>query len=491
MYATQKATFLSNQLKFLLDDKGQIKCTVSLIENSVHELCLNVRLITFDDNEEIVLEKYSWSNLFDPNQLDTVKRIFDVKTIDELLVDIQSKNEELESSLKNLRIAKDQNARMESELEVGQSIQMGMLPKESYTSENVELFAKLIPAREVGGDFYDFFEVDSKRLGIVMGDVSGKGVPAALMMAVCKTLLKAEAIGRTSAAEVITRVNNTMAAENKNYMFVTIFMGILNTQTGELTYTNAGHCPTYVSRVDGSVEKLSEVHGPAVAAMEGISFREAKIKISSGDKIIAYTDGIPEAHDVDKNLYGDDRLENLIRGNDAGPELLANNIIQSVIEYEKGTERFDDLTVLCLEFNKSSNQNKIISVKYDVASLAVSLNEVENYLTENGVGLGFVSKVQIALDEVISNIIKYSTSEESDKIISLEVSLSNSSINLRVKDSGVAFNPIEKETPNTDLGIEDRKVGGLGIHITKNIMSDIQYDRVNDENILTLKLDYN
>lgn len=493
MFSTQKASILSFTLKKTLKSFKESYCTISIGTSNVIENNLDVEIfqvensIDSDNKTYSLIEKLSFVYPFDMARIEDVKKMFEIKTVDELLVDIQYKNSELENSLQNLRVAKDQNARMEGELEVGQSIQMGMLPEGQYRSNKINLNAKLIPAREVGGDFYDFFEIGSERLGIVMGDVSGKGVPAALMMAVCKTLLKAEATDSRSTAEVIKSVNNTMAAENKNYMFVTIFLGILNTDSGELVYTNAGHCPTYVLRNNGSIDKLSVVHGPAVAAMEDILFSEDVVQIKDGDKIIAYTDGIPEAHDVNKNLYGDDRLENLIKNSEENVEDLADSIIDSVIEFEKGTERFDDLTVLCLEYILANKDEKLIKIGYDIDKLKTSLEEVEVFLMSAKVGFGIITKLQIALDEVISNIIKYSHIIDSDHIL-LEITKSEDSIKLVVTDEGIEFNPLLSNEPDTELSLEERQIGGLGIHIVKNIMSKVNYERINNKNMLTLIL---
>ena len=277
--------------------------------------------------------------------------VLNVKSAEELMMDIQSKNSELQTSFSNLKSQKDLNARMKSELEVGQNIQLSMLPENQYKSRLFDLYADIEPAREVGGDFYDFFLIDEDHLCITIGDVSGKGVPAALMMAVCKTLIKSNSRNVHSSGKILTWVNNEMAENNPNHMFVTVFLGILNLNTGIFTYTNAGHNPTYIKRSDGSVDKLSELHGVVIAAMEGLTYTESTSQIKEGDLIFAYTDGIPEAHNTKGDMFGDDQLLNYLRDSTIeSSKKLVKQIFKKVREFEDGADKFDDVTALSVHF---------------------------------------------------------------------------------------------------------------------------------------------
>lgn len=258
-------------------------------------------------------------------------------------------------------LIEEANQRMSSELNVAKDIQMSMLPlifPAFPKRKEIDVYAELIPAREVGGDFYDFFFIDQDNFCMVVGDVSGKGVPAALMMAVCKTLIKSNSRNVYHTSKILTWVNNEMAKENENAMFVTVFMGILNTKTGDFTYSNAGHNPTFIKRADGSVEKLTDLHGVVVAAMEGLKYKESKVVLNPGDIIFAYTDGIPEAHSPEGKMFGDDRLSNLLLTPFNSPEQMIKTIIKDVKSFEGGIEAFDDLTALSVQFrgvNKKTN----------------------------------------------------------------------------------------------------------------------------------------
>lgn len=252
---------------------------------------------------------------------------------------------------------------LEKELSVAKDIQMGMLPllfPAFPERDELDIYATLIPAREVGGDFYDFRFIDDNHLLFAVGDVSGKGVPAALMMAVCTTLLKSKARSDLSTASIITHVNNEMARENNNYMFVTVFLAILNVKNGELVYSNAGHNPSFIKRKEGTLEKLTGLHGPPVAVIEGLEYKESKTQINVGDFIFAYTDGIPEAHNAKGEMYSDEKLYDMLLGhNFVSAKNIIEEIISSVRDFEKGSEQFDDVTALCIEFQgkKTSVRN--------------------------------------------------------------------------------------------------------------------------------------
>jgi sigma-B regulation protein RsbU (phosphoserine phosphatase) len=197
---------------------------------------------------------------------------------------------------------------------------------------------------------------------LVVGDVSGKGVPAALMMAVCKTLLKSSACNGFSTANILSHVNNEMAKDNSKNMFVTVFMAILNTSTGEMTYTNAGHSPTYIKKKSGELIKLSKVHGPVIAAIHGLRYKEEKIMLEPGDILFAYTDGITEAHNETGELFSDQKLCNLLLSpNFSNIEGLVKNIIQTTKLFEGSREQFDDITALCVEYKGTiSEENKLM-----------------------------------------------------------------------------------------------------------------------------------
>jgi len=174
-------------------------------------------------------------------------------------------------------------------------------------------------------------------------------VAAGFMMAICKALLKSRAATDRSPASIVTHVNDQLAVHNPNHMFVTLFVGVLDCTTQTLTYTNAGHNPTFVRRLDGGLLKLSDLHGPVVAAMDGLEYSESVVELTQGDVVFAYTDGITEAHNSVQELFGESRLIDALKQPYRDPKEIVERIFMNILLFERGEEQFDDITALCLE----------------------------------------------------------------------------------------------------------------------------------------------
>ena len=250
-----------------------------------------------------------------------------------------------------LRLAKE---RMEGELNVAADIQMSMLPLEFPAFPDRQEFsvhAMLEPAREVGGDFYDFFLIDEDHLCFCIADVSDKGVPAALFMAVTKTLIKSHAAANLSPASILTAVNAELAEHNESSMFVTIFLCVLNIQTGKLTYSNAGHNPPYIKISSNGLITLDQRHGPVAGAIDGVDYGEDDRQLDPGDYVILFTDGVTEAMDSSHELYSEEALESLLEETTLDSSEQATGLIfESVRDHAGSAEQSDDITVLTLEF---------------------------------------------------------------------------------------------------------------------------------------------
>ncbi len=253
--------------------------------------------------------------------------------------------------LKETTAAKE---RIESELRIAHDIQMGILPKIFPPFPDrieFDIFATIDPAKEVGGDFYDFFFIDDEHLCFTIGDVSGKGVPASLFMAVTKTLIKAKTERDMPPNEILSRVNRELCFENDSNMFVTIFCGILNTRTGEVFYTNGGHNLPYILYVQGNVEPLENTGGMALGIMEDIKYWTKKITLRTGDGLFLYTDGVTEAMDGDGNLFSDSRLKgNLEQVNGFTPNEIIHSIVSNVKSFSSGVPQADDITTLAIKY---------------------------------------------------------------------------------------------------------------------------------------------
>ena len=244
-------------------------------------------------------------------------------------------------------------ASTQTELNMATDIQASMLPSifPAFPARTeFDLYASMDPAKEVGGDFYDFFMIDDDHLGIVIADVSGKGVPAALFMMISKTIIKNYATLGIDAAEVLTRANDALCAQNTTKMFVTVWIGILEISTGKMNCSSAGHEYPAICH-DGKFELFKDKHGLVLGAMEESIYKGYEIQLEKGDKLFVYTDGVPEATNANEELFGTDRMiETLNKGTEAEPKQVLKIARAGVDEFVGAAEQFDDLTMVCLEY---------------------------------------------------------------------------------------------------------------------------------------------
>ncbi|MEQ8653971.1 MAG: SpoIIE family protein phosphatase [Kiloniellales bacterium] len=256
------------------------------------------------------------------------------------------------AELQEAIVTKTKLAGLQQELEIARRLQGSILPKSLPLRDGVEIAGFMEPALEVGGDFYDFFLVDEDRLGLVIADVSGKGIPAALFMAISRSLVKAGAQSLKEPGLAINRVNDVMADENDEMMFVTLFYGVLDLRSGRLDFVNAGHNQPYLRHSDGGVEPLGQIGDIPLAVMEGFEFAEDHIQLSSGDLLLLYTDGVTEAFNTADEAYGEARLEQALGGlaADADAEDVIKTVKQSVSLFIAEAPPSDDLTMLALKW---------------------------------------------------------------------------------------------------------------------------------------------
>ena len=254
----------------------------------------------------------------------------------------------------NLTKVTAEKQRVSTELDMATKIQESMLPN-IYPAfpdrTEFDIYAKMDPAKEVGGDFFDYFLVDDDHLCVVMADVSGKGVPAALFMMASKIILKNNAMTGKSPAQILTDTNNTICANNQLDMFVTVWLGILEISTGKLTAANAGHEYPVLKSPDGKYELYKDKHGFVVGGMSGIKYKEYELTLQSGSKLFLYTDGVPEASNANEELFGNERMLNALNDNpDADTKETLLYIRRTVDDFVQDAEQFDDLTMLCLDY---------------------------------------------------------------------------------------------------------------------------------------------
>lgn len=274
--------------------------------------------------------------------------------IGELAADVRDLSKEIDDYLEEIRSITSERERLSTELALGAEIQSAMLPHEFPPfpdKKEFDLYASMDPAREVGGDFYDFFLIDDDHLGIVIADVSGKGIPAALFMMVSMIEIKTYTMMGVAPSEVLEKANESICTTNRAEMFVTVWIGILELSTGKLTASNAGHEYPALMKAGGDFELHKEKHGLVVGGVEGIKYTDYEIKLEPGSKLFVYTDGLPEASNADNDMFGTDRMiEALNKSNEDSPKEILANMSKSVDKFVKDAEQFDDLTMLCLEY---------------------------------------------------------------------------------------------------------------------------------------------
>ena len=247
-----------------------------------------------------------------------------------------------------------ESSRIETELSMASSIQSDMLPS-IYPAfpdrPEFDIYASMAPAKEVGGDFYDFFLIDDDHLCLIIADVSGKGVPAALFMMASKIILANNAMLGKSPAEILTDTNAAVCSNNREEMFVTVWLGILELSTGKLTASNAGHEYPALCGENGRFELIKDKHSFVIGGMEGVKYKQYELMLKPGSKLFLYTDGIPEATNKDKELFGTDKMIEALNDNTkATPENTLKQMRAAVDGFVKNAEQFDDLTMLCLEY---------------------------------------------------------------------------------------------------------------------------------------------
>jgi sigma-B regulation protein RsbU (phosphoserine phosphatase) len=384
--------------------------------------------------------------------------------------------------------------RMEDELNVGREIQMSMLPLifPPYPRRGeFDVFAMLEPAREVGGDFYDFFLIDDEHFCLCVGDVSGKGVPAALFMAVTKTLIKSRASNDYSPASILTHVNKEISSNNDASMFVTIFLAILNLNSGKLLYSNAGHNPPYIRRVDGELVRLDHRHGPVIGAVEELVYGQDEGVLERGDLLFTYTDGVTEAMDEGQSLYDERRLASCLSSLESNSaEASVHSVLADVRGFQGEAEQADDITILATAYFGEPEGAEVGILDLVLASRLEEIDRVNSAFNDfaeaENLAVPTRRSINLVLDELLNNAITYAFHDDEEHAIEVRIELSSDRLSVTVSDDGIPFNPFAGPPADTALSVEDREIGGLGIHLVRNVMDEVSYNRRTDRNVVIL-----
>ena len=373
------------------------------------------------------------------------------------------------------------------ELKMATDIQLAALPNvfPPFPDEtSFDIWASMDTAKEVGGDFYDFYFTGSDRVLFLVADVSGKGVPAAMFMMRAKALIKSVAQTGKPIGQAFEEANDALCEGNSSNTFVTAWAGELNIRTGHVSYVNAGHNPPIV-RLGGKVEYLRSRPSLVLGAMAGARYRVNELQLEPGDEIYLYTDGIVEQHNAAGELFGDDRLLATVAGCDKRRDGLLSTVIADVRRHAAGAEQADDCTQLVMRY-RGESETFSREYKPTMEDLAKASADLAKAL--EGVPDDCANIMMVASDEIFANIVRYSGA--TDWTLTVERTHHPDGVRLVITDNGKPFDPLSHRDPDTTLCADDREVGGLGILIVKKTMSPVTYRRNNDRNILTMGKEY-
>lgn len=379
-------------------------------------------------------------------------------------------------------------AGMDRELQIASGIQRGMLPDSSTPfpqCDNLDVCGYICPAKTVGGDLYDYFIRDDK-FYFCIGDVSGKGVPASLFMAVVHTLFRNLSLHDDTPQAIMSSMNETLCRGNNHNMFCTMFLGVLNLSTGKLDYCNAGHCAPIVKR-GNKVEALDVSINIALGVLENFPYQGQEITLGKNDGVFMFTDGVTEAENKDKQFYGDKRVFSALKytfmkSNQTAKELI-NTMVESVDAHVNGAEQSDDITMLMITYN-GPNVHKL-NLTNDVSQVSKLATWIEGLIETYCISPDNGFNLNLALEEAVVNVISYAY-DESGQPVELTACVEGEELMVTIVDHGKPFDPTKVDEPDLDLPIEERPIGGLGVMLVRRIATKVEYKRENEHNVLSL-----
>ena len=349
-----------------------------------------------------------------------------------------------------------------------------------------DIYASMTPAKEVGGDFYNFFFIDDDHLALVIADVSGKGIPAALFMMVTSIIISDIAKTGKTPSEVLTKANERICSHNKADMFVTVWLGVLEISTGRLISSNAGHEDPAVCRKNGDFELLKSKHGLMLGTLEGIKYADFEFRLNKGDKLFLYTDGVHEATNEQDEMFRIDRMLDALNSyKEKSPTEILKGMHNSINTFVGDAPQFDDLTMLCIEM-KDDFVSESLTLDATLDNLDKADSFVGGVLDKLGCDSGIKKQIALAFEECFVNIVSYAYGDNCGKA-EITVEGDRSKVTLILKDSGSPFDPLDNPDPDLSLSVQDRKIGGLGVYLTKKSMDSVAYEYTDNQNVLTME----
>lgn len=419
---------------------------------------------------------------------------------------LEQQNVELEQQVQ-LRTSELQRAKamLENDLNLAARIQRELLATERQLNQltpYLDLGVVLAPSREVAGDLYDCIPLAGDRYLLCVGDVSGKGMPAALLMSTCLSLLRAYAEVLDSPSAIMRRLNRRLCHNNPSCAFTTLMLAVLDGRSGELRYCNAGHNPCLIKRSDSRVECLREVHGPALGVEPDISYDESQLYLNYNDSLIAYSDGACEMFSPDSLRFGLDRMREFFQDSPhTSSHRQVRLFLRALQDFAAGEAQHDDITVLIVQRYLPRGQgNRTDAPEPSCHGLQLTLHGADAGLRQlRSAVAGFCQREQISqrlqrqlkvvVDELVSNLLLHAHAQGGSELaIEVELDRTTDGLLLCLRDNGQPFNPLDAPAPDVTSGLEDRPIGGLGLHLVRKLASSFQYSRVRGRNVVTLEL---
>ena len=390
-------------------------------------------------------------------------------------------------SLQRLYKADDEQKRITGELAVAHRIQQAMLPKSTAVSHdiNATVCAMLKPARAVGGDFYDY-AVHDGCLYFCIGDVAGKGVPAAMVMAMAQATFRMLSAREQKPEQIAVQMNNALTRDNDYNIFITLCTGVLDMATGCLTYCNAGHKPTILISGNATEELPPMPSTLPVGAMPDWPYRAQQVTLPPHSTLFLFTDGLTEAENSHHELFGAERMMQVLQGG-GEPSAIIERMTAEVSDFVGDTEQSDDLTMLAIKYEpQDCGSVSHLTLPNDVSHTPQLSDFVEEACDSAHLDSVATMQVNLAVEEAVVNVMNYAYPPDTKGCVDVEAHICSDALFFVISDSGKPFDPTQQPEPDTSLGAEERGIGGLGIHLIRRYMDSVTYARSDNKNILTL-----
>jgi sigma-B regulation protein RsbU (phosphoserine phosphatase) len=441
-----------------------------------------IAVVNYDDEVFEPLLKMSWRNLF--------------LTLAGLLV-LAFIIQRSAKNISKLQQANLEREHIDSELNIARKIQMDMIPKvfPPFPERNdINIYGSLVPAKVVGGDLYDFFIRDEK-LYFCIGDVSGKSVPGALVMAAGYTLYHSLAAHESNPSRIMQALNEALSKDNETNMFVTMFIGVLDLPTGKLRYCNAGHEHPFI--IGQKVRALPVKPHLPLGVVDDMIYTTQEDFLAKGEMVFLYTDGLTEAKDMKHEQFGLKRVESIletfVEQGGIPTEALIHTISEKVAAFVGDAEQSDDLTLLAIQYTPQEKPivlHESLTLTNKVSEITKLNTFVKSATTALNLETDLANKIKLAVEEAVTNCIEYSYPIGTVGDVVVDIEADDSTIRFIITDSGADFDPTKVSKADTTLSVDERPIGGLGVFLVRNLMDSINYERIKGKNVLRMEKRY-